>query len=162
MGENRIQKEAEVVEIKKKISEAKSIVLVDYRGLTVKQDTELRNEFRKNKIEYKVLKNTLFSRAFKELGHSGLDKELNGPSAFAFGYEDPILAAKVVADNAKKYNKMSIKAGFYDGKALDAAGVKTLASIPSKPVLVSQLLMLLTTPVRKLAQCCDQIASKKV
>lgn len=109
MSANIEAKKVVVEEIKKNASEAKSIVLVNYQGLTVAEDTEFRGEFRNKNVVYKVLKNTLVKRAFDELGIAGFDADLNGPTAVAFA-EDETSAAKIVVDAAKKYqDKISVK-----------------------------------------------------
>lgn len=155
------QKQAEVAVIADKIKKAKSVVFVDYRGVTVAQDTELRNELRKNKVEYKVLKNKLVIKALAKLSIAGLDKTLEGPTAFAFGYDDPVTPAKILSEAIKTQKKMAFKGGIVEGKVMDAASIGAVASIPSKPVLLAQLLGLLTNPMRSLAVAMDQIAQKK-
>lgn len=159
-GSNLELKKQIVDDLKVKLSKATSIIMVEYRGLTVSQDTALRNEFRKNNVEYKVIKNKLVLRALNELGHPGFDKSLEGPTAFAIGYDSVTVPAKIVVEQAKKLNKIAAKAGLLGDRKLDADGVKALAAIPSKEILVAQLLMVLQSPVRKLAQCLDQIAKK--
>lgn len=154
-------KEKEVQAIEEKVKKAKGIVLVDYRGLTVKQDTELRSEFRKNNVEYKVLKNKLVLRALNNSNFKGFDKVLEGPTAVAFGYDDAIVAAKIAVESSAKFTKMSVKAGIIDSKILNAEEVKTYSKIPAKPVLVSQLLCVLTSPARSLAIAISEIAKSK-
>lgn len=159
-GSNLELKKQLVEDLKVKLSKATSIIMVEYRGLTVSQDTALRNEFRKNNVEYKVIKNKLILRALNELGYTGFDKSLEGPTAFAIGYDSVTVPAKIVVEQAKKLNKIVAKAGLLGDRKLDAEGVRALAAIPSKEILVAQLLMVLQSPVRKLAQCLDQIAKK--
>ena len=111
MSANLEAKKQVVEDIKAKINESKSVVLVDYKGLTVAEDTTLRNEFRKANVQYKVLKNTLVRKAFNDLGITSFDADLNGTTAVAFG-ADETAASKVVIDNAKKFNdKISVKTG---------------------------------------------------
>lgn len=157
--------EAKVVavkEIKEKISKAKGIALVDYKGLTVAQDTELRNEMRKNKVEYKVVKNKFMMRAFNELGIKDFDKVLEGPSAIAISYEDAIAPAKIAAKVGGTTNgKLSLKAGYAEGKAYNQAEIVALSKLPAKEVLVAQLLGMLTMPIRNLAVALNQIAEKQ-
>lgn len=155
-------KAQQVEEIVEKVKRAKTVVLVDYRGLTVAQDTAMRTEMRNAGVDYKVLKNRLVLRAFNSCGLEGFDKVLEGPTAVAFGYEDEVAPAKLVADTvAKTGNKISIKGGVIDGKKATAEEVSALAKIPAKPVLVGQLLGMLTNPMRSLAVALSEIAKKQ-
>lgn len=153
-------KEQIVNDYAEKISKAKSFVVVDYRGLTVAEDTELRKELRSNNVEYKVVKNRLTLRAMEKAGYNGLDKEFEGPTALALSYDDAVAPAKVLVGYAKKNNKLEVKAGMVEGKIMDVNGINSVASIPSKPVLVAQLLGMLQTPVRGLAVVLSEIAKK--
>jgi large subunit ribosomal protein L10 len=155
------KKASEVAEIRQKIEKAKSVILYDYRGLTVLEDTNLRNALRKERIEYKVIKNRIMLRAFEAAGFKGFDKTLEGPTAAAFGYDDAVAPAKILADTAKKLNKTALKGGVCEGKVLDGADTLALAKMPPKPVLVAQLLGMLTAPVRSLAVALSEIAKKK-
>ena len=147
MSANLEAKKVVVEDIKEKIQNAKSVVLVKFNGLTVAEDTELRREFRKNNVEYKVLKNTLIKRAFNDLGITDFDEDLNGPTSVAFG-TDETGASKVIVDAAKKYqDKVSVKSAFVDGGKVDVAGVKALASMPSKEELVAKMLGSLNAPI---------------
>jgi len=134
--------------------------LVDYKGITVEQDTALRKSLRENNVVYKVIKNTLFKKACEQLGVTGFDAALNGTTAFAFGNEDETIAPRMVKNAMKEYSTLSIKAGYYNGKAIDEKEVITLASIPSKETLVAQLLYVLNEPVAKLARAVKAIAEK--
>ena len=154
-------KEQAVAEIKEKIEKAKSVVLIDYRGLTVSEDTAMRNELRAANVEYRVLKNRLVLRAMNAAGYEGFDSVLEGPTAVAFGYDDPIAPAKILVDSASKYNKMAVKGGIIENKKADENEVKAFAKIPAKPVLVGQLLGLLTNPMRSLAVAVSEIAKKQ-
>ena len=116
MNANRAAKREIVDGIKDKIQRASSFVIIDYKGLTVAEDTQLRNEFRKAEVEYKVLKNTLVKIALNELGYTDFDEALNGPTAIAFSYGDAIAPAKVAVSNIKKLNKMQVKCGMLDKK----------------------------------------------
>lgn len=160
MSNNLEAKKAKVAEIKELISKSKSVVFVDYKGLTVAEDTDLRKQYRNANVEYKVLKNRLVLRAFDELGIKGLDKVFEGPTALAFS-PDEVSAAKIAKEGGDKLKKTSLKGGVLDGKVLSVDEVKVLASIPTKEVLVAQLLGMLTTPVRSLAVVLDQIAKQK-
>lgn len=161
MSANQEAKKLAVEDIKKLISSSKSVVLVDYRGITVEQDTALRKTLRENNVAYKVIKNTLFKKACEQLGITGLDEALNGTTAFAFGVDDETVAPRLVKDAIKKMNILTIKAGLYNGKAIDENEVKTLASIPGKEQLVAQLLYILNAPVSGLARAFKAIAEKK-
>ena len=143
------------------ISKAKSIVLVNHCGLTVEQDTALRAEMRKANVEYKVIKNSVLSRAFEKAGLTGLESVFNGPTAAAFSYDDAVAGAKIVADNGAKTKMLEIKGGVIENKPASAEDVKVLASIPPKPVLIGQLLGLLTSPMRSLAVAVSEVAKKQ-
>ena len=160
MSANLEAKKIAVDEIKGLIEKSKSIVLVDYRGITVSQDTALRKELRNNGVVYKVIKNTLFKRACEELGITGFDEALNGTTAFAFGNEDETAAPRLIKKSMKEFNSLTIKAGYYNGKAIDEKEVMTLASIPGKEQLVAQLLYVLNAPVASLARAFKAIAEK--
>ena len=147
--------------IKEKIQDAKSVVFVKFSGLTVAEDTELRREFRKNNVEYKVYKNTLIRKAFESLGITDFNDDLNGPTAVAFG-ADETGAAKVVMDAVKKYDKkVSVKSAYFEEKRLDENGVKALAAIPSKQQLYAMLASALLGVPRALAIALNQVAEKK-
>ena len=154
-------KQQQVDVILDKVKRAKGIVLLDYRGINVEQDTAMRNELRKENIEYKVLKNSLCVRAFEKAGFSGLEDVLTGPTAVAFSYDDATAPARIVAENCKKIPKISLKGGIVEGKVLDAKGISAVAAIPSKNVLIGQLLGLLTSPMRSVAIALSEVAKKK-
>lgn len=144
-------KKANVEEIKEKIENAESIMLVDYRGLNVQQITELREKYREANVDYKVYKNTMLRFAFKDSGLEDFNEFLVGPSAVAFGYDDPVQAAKITADFAKDNDKLEIKAGIVDGKVIDLDEIKRLASLPPKEVLVAQVVGGLNAPIQGFA-----------
>lgn len=160
MSANFEAKKVIVEEIKEKIKSAKTLTFVDYRGLTAVEDTALRAAFRKANAEYKVYKNRLLLRALEELGMTGYDALLEGTTAVAFGYEDEVSTAKILVDTIKNTKKMQLKGGILDGKQIDVAMIETLAKIPSKEVLITQLLYVLQSPVRGLAIALDAIANK--
>ena len=160
MSANQEAKKVVVEEIKQKIQDSKSVVLVKFNGLTVAEDTELRREFRKNNIEYKVLKNTLVRRAFNDLGVKDFNEDLNGPTSVAFG-PDETGAAKVVMEAVKKYDKkVCVKSAYFEEKRLDEKGVKALAAIPSKQQLYAMLASALLGVPRALAIALNQVAEK--
>ena len=133
--------------IKEKIQDAKSVVFVKFSGLTVAEDTELRREFRKKDVEYKVYKNTLIRKAFESLGITDFNDDLNGPTAVAFG-TDETGAAKVIVDAAKKYqDKVTVKSAFVDGARVDENGVKILAAMPSREELIAKMLGSMQAPI---------------
>ena len=155
-----------VAELVEKISKAQSIVLVDYQGLKVNQETELRKQMRENGAEYLVAKNRLFKIALAEAGIADkFDDLLEGTTAFAFGYADPVTPAKVVYDveaNAKaKKTIFTIKGGVLTGKRVEASEVVALAKLPSREQLLSMVLNGMLGPVRKLAYATVAIAEKK-
>jgi large subunit ribosomal protein L10 len=140
-----------VDEIKEKINKAQSVVLVDYRGLNVAQLTELRSKYREAGVDYKVYKNTMMRFAFKDSGFEDFNEYLKGPSAVAFGFDDPVQAAKITAEFAKENEQLEIKAGIVDGKIIDVDGVKYLASLPPKEVLIAQVLGGINAPIQGFA-----------
>lgn len=160
MSSNFENKKVVVDEIKNKLSNAKTIVFVDYIGTNVAQDTALRAEVRKENCEYKVYKNRLVLRALNELGLTGYDEYLNGTTAIAFSSESETAPAKVIYDAAKTNNKLKIKCGIMNGQMIDSAYVQSLATIPSKEVLIAQLLGMLQSPIRGLAVALSEIAKK--
>lgn len=160
MSANLEAKKNAVEEIKNLINTSKSVVLLDYRGITVSQDTAFRKTLRENNVVYKVIKNTLFGKACEQLGITGLDDVLNGTTAFAFGLEDETVAPRMVKNATKTYNTLSIKAGLSNGKALSESEVNQLASIPGREQLIAQLLYVLNAPVSSLARAIKAIAEK--
>ena len=161
MSANFEAKKSAVEEIKELISSSKSIVLVDYKGITVSDDTALRKSMRESNVTYKVIKNTLFKKACEQLGITGLDEALNGTTAFAFSGEDETNAPRLVKNALKQYQALSIKAGVYNNEAIDEKQVVALASIPSKETLLAQLLYVLNAPVSGLARAFKAIADKE-
>lgn len=155
------QKKQQVEEIKKMIRESSSFVLIDYCGISVQQDTELRNEFRKNDVKYAVIKNRLLKIAFNDLGYTQFDEALNGPTAVAFGGENLAAPARIASDKSAAFKKMKIKCGMVDGIFLDEEGVKRLATLPSKEGLIAMLLGMLQAPIAAFARAIDAIAKKK-
>ena len=147
-----------VDEIKGYVSDAKSVVLVDYRGLTVEQDTRLRKELREAGVVYKVYKNTMLHLAFDGTDYAQLDKDLEGPTAIAFGIEDETAPARILNKFSKEAEALQIKSGIVDGEYYDEAGVKVLATIPSKDELISKLLGSLQSPITNFARVVKQIA----
>lgn len=153
-------KQEEVEKLSEKFAKAKGIVLVDYCGMTVAEDTALRNEMRKNNVEYKVIKNRIILRAFDKAGYKGLESALQGTTAVAISYDDPVTPAKLLSENVKKINKTAIKGGVVEGSIMGADEIKKVADIPSKQTLLSQLVGLLTSPMRSLAVAIGEVAKK--
>ena len=141
------QKQGIVEDIKTNFETSKSAVLIDYRGLTVEEVTNLRNKFREAGVEYRVLKNTMIRRAVDALGMEGLEPVLEGPTAVAFGMEDAVAPAKIISDFIKETEKTEIKAGVLEGKVVDVAAVKALASLPSREVLLAKVLGSMNAPI---------------
>ena len=150
-----------VNEIKEHVEKASSVVLVDYRGLTVEQDTKLRKELREAGVVYKVYKNTLLKRAFEGTDFLQLDVDLEGPSAVAFSYEDATAAARIIANFAKQAKALEIKSGVVEGTYYDAKGMSVIATIPSREELISKLLGSLQSPITNFARVLKQIAEKQ-
>lgn len=146
----RPEKEAAVAELKEKFGRAQAVVLTDYRGLTVAQITELRKKLREAGLEYRVVKNTLTRLAASELVGEDLDPYLEGPTALAFAYEDPVAPAKILTEFARSFKALQIKGAVLEDKVIDATGVKELAELPPYEVLVAQLLGTLQGPIRGL------------
>ena len=154
------EKQAIVAQLTEKIQNATAGVLVDYKGITVEEDTALRKECRENDVDYAVVKNTLLRFAFNNTGLNELDDLLNGTTSLAL-CSDPVAPARVMADYAKKLNgKFEIKGGFMDGKAVDLNTINSLASIPPLPILQAQVLGTMLAPITGLAVVLKQIAEK--
>ena len=156
--EIKAQKVSEIVE---KMEKAKSLVLVNYQGINVVQDTELRQLLRKNNIEYKVYKNTMVTRAAEQLGIKGLDLYLEGPVSMAFGYDDETTAAKLIADFSKAAKKLEIKGGYVDGTVYDGELMNQLAKIPSKEILIGKFLGSIKSPLSNLVYMLNAVAESK-
>ena len=161
MSNNLEMKKTVVAGIKEKFEKAQTVVLVDYRGLTVAEDTELRNQLRKAGVEYAVLKNTMISRAIEGMNVDEMHASLEGPTAVAFGYEDMIAPAKILSDFAKKSKKLTIKCGVCDGAYLNADGAEALASLPSKEVLIAKIMGSMMSSVSKFVYCVEAIRKQK-
>lgn len=157
---NLAQRQEYVADVVEKINNSSSVVLVDYRGINVEQDTAMRKALRDAGVTYKVIKNSALARAFEQTGNTGYDEYFFGPTAAAFGPEsDPVAPCRILAEYAGK-TPMTIKCGVVEGKKFDENGIKSLASIPEKPVLLAQLLGLLTSPMRSLAVALSEVAKK--
>ena len=155
------EKQAIVAALTETLKSASSGVLVDYKGITVAEDTALRHELRENGVEYSVVKNTLVRRAIDELGMSELDSVLNGTTSMAVSKDDPIAPMRIVNKYAKQMgDRFNIKAGFMDGKVIPLEDVAALAELPSKDGLVAQLLGMMLAPITSLAIVIKAIAEQ--
>ena len=149
-----------VAEISENIKDAQSVVLVDYRGLTVEEDTKLRKELRNAGIIYKVYKNTMMNFAFKGTDFEQLADQLEGPSAIAISKDDATAPARVIAKFAKTAPALEIKAGVVEGALYDAKGMEAIAKIPSREELLSKLLGSIQSPIANFARVMNQLAEK--
>lgn len=154
-------KAAIVDEIKDLMGKSQSVVFVDYRGLTVSEVTELRNKMRQAGVVYKVLKNTYVKRAADDLGIEGLDGYLEGPTAVAFGLDDAVAPAKILADFIKATKKAELKGGILEGKAISTDVVNKLSAIPSREELLAKMLGSLNAPISGFVRVLDALAKKK-
>ena len=150
-----------VDEISASIKDAQSVVLVDYRGLTVEQDTQLRRKLREAGVTYKVYKNTFMNFAFKGTDFEGLSQYLEGPSAVAISSDDATAPARVLAEFAKTADKLEIKGGIVEDTYYDAKGMQVIATIPSREVLLGRLLGSMQSPIANFARVVKQIAEKQ-
>ena len=151
-------KQPVVQEISENVKDAQSVVVVDYRGLTVAEDTQLRRELREAGVTYKVYKNTMMNFAFKDTDFESLSDVLEGPSAIAISKEDATAPARVLAKFAKNAPALEIKAGVVEGTYYDADGMKAIASVPSREELLSKLLGSIQSPIANFARVLKQIA----
>lgn len=149
-----------VEEISASIKDAQSVVLVDYRGLTVEQDTQLRRQFREAGVTYKVYKNTMMNFAFKGTDFEALIPYLEGPSAMALSTTDATAPARIISKFAKTAPVLEIKGGVVEGIAYDAKGMAAIANIPSREELLSKLLGSIQAPVSSFARVMKQLAEK--
>ncbi|MCL5781321.1 MAG: 50S ribosomal protein L10 [Firmicutes bacterium] len=173
MPTTKAQKAVMLEEIKEKMSSAQVTILADFRGISVAKITDLRSRLRKAGSEMKVAKNTIAGIAAKEIGVEGLDQYLEGPTVFTFGVEDPVAPAKILSDFAREVKQgVDIKAGILEGKVIDASGVKALADLPSREVLLAKVLggmqapmygfaSVLAANLRNLVYVLDQVRQQK-
>lgn len=155
------QKQQHVEVISEQLKNSVSTVLVDYRGLTVSEVTELRKQLRDAGIEFKVYKNTMVRRAAEAQGLTELNEFLVGPSAIAFSNEDVIAPAKLIHEFSKQHEALEIKAGVIEGSFVPAEDVKSIASLPSRDGLLSMLLSVLQAPVRNFAYAVKAVGENK-
>ncbi len=143
-----------------KLERAKSLILTDFRGLTVAEATEIRSKLRAEKAEYKVIKNRLLKIALERAGYDAADTLLEGPTGVAFGYEDPIPAARIISEFVKTNEKMRIKGGHLEKRKIGIPGLERLAKMPSREALLGRLLGSLQSPPTKLVYALHQIGAK--
>ena len=160
MSLNRSEKQAVIDEVTGLAAKAQSLVIAEYRGITVADMTRLRSAARERGVSLSVLKNTLARRAVTGSAFEVVADQMTGPLIYGFS-TDAVAAAKVVADFAKTNDKLVIRAGALSGKVLDVNGVKQLANVPSKEVLLSQLLGLMQSPISRIARVLAMVAAKK-
>ncbi len=162
MSEVAIAKKAVIVdEVTEKFSAAASAVIVDYRGLTVEQVTELRKQLRDANVEMKVIKNSILVRAAEKAGLNGLEEVFSGPTAVAFSNEDVVAPAKIIDEFAKTAEKLEIKGGIIEGKVASIEEITALAKLPNRDGLLSMLLSVLQAPVRNVAYAVKAVAEKE-
>ena len=156
------EKQAIVEALAKRIQNAGAGVLVDYRGITVAEDTALRAELRKENVEYSVVKNTLTRKALDKLGMNALDDVLNGTTSLATAEQDPIAPFRIINDYSKKLgDRFNVKAAFMEGKVLDAGEIEMMSTLGSKGALYSKVLGTMIAPITGLAVCLGQILEQK-
>ncbi len=161
MSKNRDLKVAKVEEIKEKLNSSKSVILVDYHGLSVDDATNLRNRFREEGVEYKVYKNRLVKIAVEGTDYESLKDELVGPNAIAFGIEDAVVPARIVKEFAKKKPALELKSGVIEGVFYDKENLIKIADIPSREVLLAKFMGSINSPVSKFAYLVKAIADQK-
>lgn len=154
-------KQAVVNEIKEKLDKSVSLVLVDARGLTVGEDTDLRKQLREAGVDYKVYKNTMINFAIQGTQFEGLSQYLEGPTAAVFSYDEATKGASIIKNVSETAKKLEFKAGVIEGIVYDAEGMKAIADIPSREVLISKLLGSFKSPISTFARVINQIAEKK-
>ena len=156
------EKQAIVEALTERSKNAEAGILVDYKGITVAEDTALRTELRKEGVEYTVVKNTLTRKALDKLGMNELDSVLNGTTSLATADNDPIAPFRILSDYSKKLNeRFNIKAAFMDGKVLNEAEIAEMSALPSKDALYAKVLGTMIAPITGLAVCLGQILEQK-
>lgn len=172
MGASREEKQAVVAELVEQLGQAKGTVFADYRGINVVKMTELRRKLREADVEFKVVKNTLIQRATAELGIEDAEPYFEGPTAIAYSHTDPVAPAKAISEFIKANKILEIKAGMVEGKVIDMDGVKALADLPPREVLLAQVvgtmaaplsgfLNVLQGPIRKLGYGLEAVRKQK-
>ncbi|OQX88896.1 50S ribosomal protein L10 [candidate division KSB1 bacterium 4484_87] len=158
----RPEKEKIVEEIAEKITQAKGVYLADYKGLDVEEISELRSKLREAEVEFKVVKNTLARLSVNKIGYEALLPYLEGPTAMAFALADPVVAAKVLSDFAKKNDKLQLKACIFDGNVYDEKRFREIASLPSKDEIYAQTVGMVSAPLRSLVTVLNGVVASIV
>ncbi|GAW64314.1 50S ribosomal protein L10 [Ligilactobacillus acidipiscis] len=162
MSKEVIAQKAKIVDgVVEKFNNASSIVVTDYRGLTVEEVTELRKQLREEGVEMRVIKNTFLKRAADQTGYEGLDEVFSGPTAVAFGGEDVAAPARVIAKFTEDHEALSIKGGVIEGKVSSVEDINALSKLPDRDGLLSMLLSVLQAPVRNVAYAVKAVADSK-
>ena len=161
MKEAYVQKQVVIDEIKDKFERAESAVVIDYMGITVAEADAMRKKLREANVDYTVYKNTLVKRAIDGTDFAQLADVLEGPSAFAFSYDDATAPARVLNDAIKEFKKMEFKGGFVEGDYYDKDAIAQVASIPSREVLISKFMGSIQSPIANFARVVKQIAEKE-
>jgi len=156
-----VEKQQTVAEVADKLKNSASTVLADYRGLNVAQVTELRKRLREAGVEFQVIKNTLTRRASEAAELTEINEHLVGPTAIAFSKEDPVAAAKIISEFAKKNDALKVKGGVVEGKVVGFDQIKALAELPNREGLLSMLLSVLQAPMRNIALAVKAVAEKQ-
>lgn len=161
MKEAYIQKQAIIDEIKDKFERAQSAVVIDYIGITVAEADAMRKKLREADVDYTVYKNTLVKRAIAGTEYEALSEVLEGPSGFAFSYEDATAPARVLNESRKAYKKMEFKGGIVEGEFYDKDNIEVIAAIPSRETLISKFMGSIQSPITNFARVVNQIAEQK-
>lgn len=161
MSANRDAKAELVESMKEKIKNAKSIVVVNYGGVTVEEDTVLRQTFRANNVDYKVYRNRLVLRALTDLGYDVKEEMLQGTNSVAISYDDETAGPRIIKKFIKDNKKMEFRFGLINGQIFDNKGIEKIASLPSKPALIGQLLSVLNGPMRGVCVALNEVAKKE-
>ena len=161
MKEAYKQKQMIIDEIKDKFERAESAVVIDYMGITVAEADEMRKKLREAEVDYTVYKNTLVKRAIEGTKYEALGEILEGPSGFAFSYDDATAPARVLNDARKAYKKMEFKGGIIEGEYYDKENIEKIAAIPSRDTLISKFMGSIQSPIANLARVVAQIAEQK-
>lgn len=158
----KAKKESEVKELADKIGRAKGVIFTDFRGLTVEDTTDIRKKFRKQKLEYKVIKNNIIRRALEKTSLKDLEKYIDGPTGVVISYEDPVVPAKLLKDFSAEHENMKIRVGLVEGKVADVAMIKFVAGLPAKEVLIAKVLGGMKAPIANFVFALKGVLNKFV
>jgi Ribosomal protein L10. len=160
LSKTREEKSQIVEQLKENFQRAQSVILTDYKGLTVEDETALRKKFREAGAKYEVIKNTLAERAAKEIGIEGIENFLTGTTAAAYGFDDPVTPAKILAEYAKEHEQIKVKGGIVNGKVVGIDEINVLAELPPKEQLIAKMLGSMQAPISGLAGALSGILRK--